>query len=295
MHRLHLPELRFGHTRETLLFAAWAFANGTDFLHSLGLTAGWWCALNLPRREVFEELSSGDIDVLAGPLDLTISARELYLMARDARRATPHYTSGMLVNAALIRAGKEGAIKWPPEIGYTVGIEVKASHYDGRTWKAQHTGERAKILGALDERRDLGINDLTFMHLGIVKPTASADEMDEMFARAGSSFPSVLQPADLGEHGYYRYLMAGVEQSGRTIWGGTGGGWVHAPTARPHRPQPWHESFKARLALLPPPTFFRTFIVRCEACSKWRHSAGPDTTGMACECGKAFRCAAGLP
>jgi hypothetical protein len=288
MHRLHQPELRFGHTRETLLFAEWASASGRDFLGSLGLTGGWWCALNLPRSEVFEESSSGDIDVLAGPLALTINAHELYLMARDVRREKPHYTAGMLVNAALIRAGREGAIQWPPEIGYTIGIEVKTSHYDGRTWKAQHTGERAKILGALDERSALGINDLTFMHLGIVKPTTSAPEMDAMFADAGSSFPAVFEPADLGEHGYYRHLLAGVEQGDRTVWGGLGGGWLHLSTPRPYRPQPWHESLKARLGLLPPPTFFRTFIVRCDACGKWRHSADADASGMVCECGRGF-------
>jgi hypothetical protein len=286
--------LRFGPTRETWLFADWAFANGTEFLHSLGLTAGWWCALNLPRSEVFEHSSSGDIDVLAGPVELTLTVRELSLMARDARREKPHYTAGMAVNAALVRAGKEGAIKWPPKIGRTVGIEVKASHYDGCTWKAQHTGERAKILGALDERRDLGINNLTFMHLGILKPTASADEMEEMFARAGKCFPSIFEPVDLGDHGYYRYLMAGVEQSGRTIWGSMGGGWIHAPTTRAYRPEPWHESLMARLGLLPPPNFFRTFIVRCEACGKWRHSSGPDTTGMVCECGTKFALTQGL-
>ena len=288
MHQLHLKELRVGHTREPMLFAAWASANVTEFLASLGLTAGWWCALNLPRRDVFDESSSGDIDVLAGPIELKISARDLYLMARDERRAKPHYTSGMAVNAALIRVGREGLIKWPPEVGYTVGVEVKASHYDGRGWKAQHIDEHAKIRGALDDRRERGINDLTFMHLGIVTPATSAEHMDQMFAAAGTSFPAVFDGRDLGDYGYYRYLLAGVERDNRTIWGGLGGGWVQESTPRPYRPKPWHENLEARLAALPPPQFFRTFIVRCAACGTWRHSADADPSGMTCHCGTAF-------
>ena len=283
-----MEELRVGHSREPMLFANWASANVTEFLASLGLTAGWWCALNLPRSEVFDEPSSGDIDVLAGPIELKIGARELNLMAREERRAKPHYSSGMAVNAALIRVGREGLIKWPPEVGYTVGVEVKASYYDGLIWKAQHVEKGTKILGALRQRRDRGINDLTFMHLGIVRPATSAEHMDEMFAAAGASFPTVFDGPDLGEYGYYRYLLAGVERDNRTIWGGLGGGWVRASTPRPYRPQPWHTNLEARLGTLPPPHFFRTFIVRCAACGTWRHAADADPSGMRCQCGTAL-------
>jgi len=286
MNRLHLPQLRFGPTRERFLFEDWAFGNGRDFLATLGLTGGWWCALNLPRNELFEERSSGDVDLLAGPLGLSIGAHDFYLMVRDARKTSPGASTAVHLNAALTRAGTEGLVKWPPEIGYTLAVEVKASHYDGAHWKAQHIREGGKILGALRKRQELGVNDVVFMHLGIVTPTTNVDEMERLFADAGRSFPRVFEARDLNGAGYYRRLMAGVERGGNTVWGAEGGGWVCFPEPREFTRQSWHSTLRDRLAKLPPPQFLRTFVVGCHACGQWRHSGSANPTGLVCTCGQ---------
>jgi hypothetical protein len=284
VNRLHLPQLRFGHDRERYQLEDWVVGNGRDFLASLGLRGGWWCAVNLPRHELFDEQSSGDVDLLAGPLGLRISPREFYLMVRDARRASPHGTSGMHVNAALFRAGANGLVQWPPDVGYTLAVEVKASHFDGEKWKSSHVAEKQKILGALRKRRALGVNDVIFVHLAVVVPTKDVDDMDRLFKLAGGSFPLVLEGADLNGAGYYRHLMAGMERDGQMVWGAQGGGWLSVPEESPFTPQGWHQTLQERLANLPRPDFFRTFVIRCQACGRWTHSSSGGWNGRLCEC-----------
>lgn len=288
MNRLHLSELRIGRDRERLQLEEWAFGNGRDFLESLGLTGGWWCALNMPRRELFDERSGGDVDLLAGPLGLRISEHEFRLMVADASRAAPSRPPRMHVNAALVRAGTEGMVQWPPNIGYTIGVEVKASYYDGEKWKASHTGEKEKLLGSLRMRRTLGINQVVLMHLGVVVPMTSVDDMDRMAEEAGRSFPLIFEGNEVEPAGYYRHLMTGVERAGNMVWGAEGGSWICYPEQDVLRCQPWHQTLKERFAALPRPEFFRTYIVRCRSCGQWRHSHSANSAGLSCSCGHAW-------
>jgi hypothetical protein len=241
--------------------------------------------VGLPRRDLFGEQSSGDVDVLAGPLWLTIGRREFDLLLDDARREMPGAPLGWLNNAVMRRAGREGLVQWPPNIRYTAAIEVKSSYFDGQVWKATHVDEEEKVRGSLKKRQQMGVNAVAFMHLGVVVPTQSVDEMDRMFATAVRQFPAVLDDRDLHGAGYFVRAMIGMEKMGKMVWGGEGGpGWIEQPRPKALARQRWHDSLRDRLAQMPRPDFARTFIHGCRDCGQWRHAASADPQGYVCPC-----------
>jgi hypothetical protein len=242
--------------------------------------------MNLSRQEVFGERSGGDIDLLAGPLALTISDVGFAGLVEEERRSLPGGPEGMHQQLAHMRAGREGLVQWPPDVLYTVAIEVKASYFKDGRWKATHEGERAKILGALRERRRRGVNAVAFLHLGVVEPSSDADELDVKMDSAVESFPRIFDPESIEGFGYCIGVMGGVARDGHTPWGAEAGpAWISGPKSSPCENLPWHPAFRNRLAALPRPIFFRTFVHTCPICRRWMHAGSANPTGFSCACG----------
>lgn len=291
LHRLHKSELAKGKNRERHQTEAWFFAYIESVLSGIGLPEGWWCAFNIPRRSIPGLGSSGDIDVLAGPVSLAISDREFGLMLDDARRERPGCQHNYYKNVAYRRAGREGLIEWPPLIGFTAAIEVKSSFFDGERWKATHEGEKDKILGALDERRGLGINVTAFMHLGVVRSAPTAQDLDKRMNLARSTFP-YLEPTSLGPHGYYSGFMGAVVTGSDQMAQGAmeGRHWWKMPEPSLVKPQPWHDAVRERLGSIPPPRFVRTCMHACPACGAWRTSESAELVDCSCASADAPTC-----
>jgi hypothetical protein len=146
-HERYLYEL--GPHRERVANQRWLFWHAGEFLAALGLPFGWWCAVGLLRRQVFGQNHDGDVDLLAGPLELNVSRDEWAVMLRDTAESRPGWSPSMVRGLAVHDACEKGFVAWPPPIGFSVGVEVKASWFDGEKWKATHAGEGRRIAGQL--------------------------------------------------------------------------------------------------------------------------------------------------
>lgn len=285
MLRLHDPGLLAGSAREKLQLEEWCFGNIRELLAEMRLPDGWWCAVDLSRTELFGERSGGDVDLIAGPLGLTISTGEFKAFVAEERRVRPGVPVGVHRQLALMRAGREGLVQWPPDVRQTSAIEVKASYFKDERWKATHEGEREKILGSLRERRRLGVNSLAFLHLGVVEPTDDADALDARMDAACRTFPLLFDEPTMGDFGYCIGIMGGVARDGATPWGAQAGpSWIALPKTSDVLSRAWHEGLRQRLATLPRPTFFRTFIHSCASCGVWRHAGSANAEGVLCSC-----------
>jgi hypothetical protein len=280
---IHLSGVAKGATRERLQLENWLFAYGPDFLLRLGLPNGWWCAVNLPRRDVFAEASSGDVDLLAGPLGLTIGEHDFALMLSDAQRARPQGPPDLLRAEALDRAGKEGLVQWPPDVRFTVAVEVKASFFDGQQWKATHVDEKQKILGSLRERRARGVNSATFLHLGVVAAVTDYDELDARIDLALDRFP-VMPPDEFTGFGYVVRVMGAMTHDERLACGCEKGLWLAHPRTAALEHCEWHDSLRDRFARMPRPRYFRTFVHACPRCRHWSHAGSANVAGVSCSC-----------
>jgi hypothetical protein len=281
---VHKEEALRGEQRERRQLQAWLVAGATDLLTPMGLANGWWCALEMLRSEVFADGTSGDVDLLAGPLELDIGDEEWHERVESARRVSDERLAVPLAMAAL---ESEGRVKWPPDVSYTVAVEVKASYYvDG--WRATHVGEATKILGSLRQRKRYGINCVSLLHLGVLEPADSVDAMEER-ARCAAALPEIAAARRFGEFGYATGTMASVADSGELPWGEMNGlRWMNYP--RPSTKtaeQSWHDGLRQRFAEMPVPRSYRTYIHRCPYCCTWMHAGSASTDGFACSsCGE---------
>lgn len=295
MHRLHLPELAAGPKRERLQIEEWLFLQCRELLGELVPTLGWWCALELPCSEVFGGNLSGDVDLLAGPLRFRPPLGALKrLMAEEP--PSPAAFPGLRRERTVQRAARAGLVEWPPRLECTAAVEVKSSYFDGAQWKARHSGERQKILGSLQKRRELGVNSVSFMHLGVVRPCSSEDELDARLDEAWKEFQtSCLFDVETFKCHGYGYL---VRIMGLAIVGDTWIGrevpdqelerslpWICRP--RPERTLgrfDWQDRLQARLAKVPPPSHIRTFVHRCSHCRGWFQAGSANPEGFRCGC-----------
>jgi hypothetical protein len=293
-----LPDPRYlgqlGTLRERAAVARWMYSHAEEIPRFLGLPNGWWCGLFLQRADLFGDRCDGDVDFIAGPLRYTFSDDEwearvwAELRKRPFNTAVPYYH----LIAAHAQAGQDGCVDWPPRIDYVVAGEVKASHHDGRTWKATHENERVRIGGQLRYLDQRGVNRAAFLHVGATAPPESPDgswdAASQHLAVARASFPDAFDAEALPGFGCIRAIMAGVPGHNEARAG------VHSPLiewapARLLNPvveRVWHSTLHERLASLPRPNYLRTWILACPSCAHWQLAALPDPSGMHCgSCG----------
>lgn len=293
--RFDHPSLRHGHDREPHQIEDWLTVHCDEFLAAHGLPWGWWCGINLPREQVFGDMP-GDIDIIAGPVGLTITPAELAALVAEEDRRWPNAPTNHNLNAALRRACREGYVEWPPRVAFTAAVEAKASYFERGEWHATHAGERGQVAGSLRTRQRFGVNVASLLHLGVVEPTDTAEELDQRVDAARATFPFHCG-AFLDGFGYMTGVMGGMARHGTMTWGRISGpGWMQQPSLlNPLQPQPWHADLRARLGAMPPPPFFRTFIHACRACGPWRHSQSPNPDDQPCACSLGSRSPARRP
>jgi hypothetical protein len=278
-----------GPERERVAIERWCFGHFPDLLAAVGLRRGWWFGFGLRRRDVFG-VGDGDVDIVAGPIELTWSPKERKEIVREqAARYQPRRVS-WLRSLALLRAGELGFVDWPPRIGFVAAIEVKASFFNGRKWKRTHEGERDEIRGQLDLLHDHGVNSVSFLHLASTTPAgvigrswhAAADRID-LANQIG--FPDVFNPD--GRTGILRAFMAAIPEGTEDMDGiHEGLTTIAPPVCSPIGEQPWHANLRRRLGELPKPTYFRTSILPCGDCDRWRLAGAPRTADFPCGCRK---------
>ncbi|HVV51985.1 MAG TPA: hypothetical protein VHO06_20110 [Polyangia bacterium] len=265
-----------GPDRERVAIDRWCLGHFPELLAAVGLRRGWWVGFGLGRREVFDE-GDGDVDILAGPMEMTWSQRDRKDIVREQAAKYPRYPTSWLRNLALLRAGELGLVEWPPKIGFVAAIEAKASYFDGETWKRRHDsrGERAELRGQVDLLHDHGINSVSFLHIASTTPAGTpghswvpaADRMD-LANRIG--FPNAFEPD--GRTGVLRAFMAAIPEGTEDMDGIHEGLTIlHPPAHRTVEARPWHARLHARLADLPRPSYFRTTVVPCATCRRWMH------------------------
>lgn len=280
MRALSLPDAMVGRGRERRQIEAWFFNLAHDTLGELGLGGGWWCAINMPRRDLFDDSSSGDVDILAGPLAYDLTSDEWSERLRSASRINGPALAEANAHA---QAGWGGHVAWPPSIRYTVAIEVKASYYSDR-WKATHQDRAQQVLGALRQRQRYGINRVAFLHLGSLTSSNDVDAMDARSAIAG--WPQLIcDPEEFGDFGYGSAVMSNVASNGEPTWGALRGIVWHS------RPQlvnevkrtKWHAALERRFATMPRPRTVCTYVHKCPYCDDWMHAGSASPDGFACE------------
>jgi hypothetical protein len=268
----HLSDL--GPDRERVAIERWCVGHFPELLAAVGLRRGWWFGVGLDRRDIFET-GDGDVDIVAGSIELTWSPGDRKEIVREQASKYPRYPMSWLRSLALLRAGELGFVLWPPKIGFVAAIEVKASYFDGTKWKRTHEGEREEICRQVGLLHDHGVNSVSFLHLASTTPAGmigqswepAAQRMD-LANRIG--FPSVFEPD--GRTGVLRAFMAAIPEGTEDMDGIHEGLTIlHPAVHRTVDRRPWHAALHARLAELPKPRYFRTTIVPCTTCRRWKH------------------------
>jgi hypothetical protein len=165
-----------GERREQLALRRFLAMSGDQLMSALGIHSLWWCGLFLPRRDLLASGLNGDIDLLAGPLELTIPSDEWKRRIDREKNGMPlaaHPTR--ILELALMRACSDGLVRWPPSIEEVRAVEVKVSWYDPdkRTMKASHSNSRQRVKGQLQLLIDHGFRNVGFLHLCFTKPRDS--------------------------------------------------------------------------------------------------------------------------
>ena len=165
----HLYNL--GQDREDTAIERWMYGHCAEVLSALGLPSGWWCGLWLQRDDIYGNGANGDIDLLAGPLELDFDETELAARVRAEASSRPLATDpGFIRNVAIMQAAQDGHVVWPPSVETVVACEVKASRFDGSAWRTTHLGEHARVKGQLDGHLDQGVDRVALLHLCATKP-----------------------------------------------------------------------------------------------------------------------------
>lgn len=255
----------------------WLPLFGADLMAALGLPDLWWCGLNLPRSELFGS-GNGDVDVIAGPLEFSLSATEWDVRVRAEQQAWGHdsHPSWWRLGAAH-RAAEQGLLRWPPCMDTVVGCEVKASWFSARTmgWKATHAREGRRTAGQLRLLLERGLNRVALLHLGVTEPYDHPSANPWMAAailadHAMTSMPRLIDHADLPEAGDFKALIGAVGHKMESE-AGAGGRLVVLQAAQVnHRlPLSWRNTLQAGLARCSAPRTFRTFVQTCCHCRGW--------------------------
>lgn len=286
--RRHLYEA--GQDRERLAVMRWLSVGADHLLAVLGLAGPAWCALNVPRSEVFEDGADGDVDLLAGPIEFDITDSEWDKRFQSEARHWPLATHrSRIIEMALLRACEESRMVWPPRMETVVACEAKASWFEPEAGhlKVTHAGEARRVQGQLRLLLDRGVDRVAFLHVGATKPREGTDinlwfqaSIDAGDAQAAlDQLDLLFTPADLPSCGYFRTVLGAVcvdfeDRSGA-------GGLVK--TLSPVSPNPaaatasreWRDRLRQRLAACGPVPTPRVFITCCARCGRWTASGLP--------------------
>ncbi|MCZ6692039.1 MAG: hypothetical protein O7H41_20830 [Planctomycetota bacterium] len=278
----HIYDL--GMDREASATSRWLDLSGHRLFAEFGFGIPWWCGINLARADLFQEGMDGDVDIMAGPLQWDLTEEEWReRIDAQARRCSLTTARSNVIDYAVLRAAAEGKIKWPPDLGFLVACEVKASRFqpeDG-IWRSTHTGEGIRVKGQLQLLLDRGIDNVAFLHLGATKPKegpainpylqAAGDAAD-----AEDQFPRVYNPPSLPLSGYFTSTLGAVDFALENE-SGAGGVIRVLQDCRPNPvgPQPWRAKLSEHLTKLPQPTVPCFFILPCPRCGAWRPVTRP--------------------
>ncbi|MHB8408994.1 MAG: hypothetical protein ACYDHY_13030 [Acidiferrobacterales bacterium] len=272
-----------GMERERKGAQRWLSVFAERFFPVLGIEGPWWCAPNLPRPEVFGDGYDGDVDLVAGPLEFSITEADWsHRFECEARRCPLDTQRAMIIHMALVRACAEGLIIWPLRMDMVVACEAKVSWFDPSTGKckATHAGEASRVRGQLKVILEHGVDRVAFLHLVTTKPgvtgasawgQAAAD-----CAQATEAFghqPPLFGSADLPLCGYYRVIVGAVPHKSENL-AGAGGSVQILQAAQPNAArmtsaQTWRNVLRERLARCPRPMWPNAYVNVCPRCGKW--------------------------
>jgi len=255
---------------------------------------GAWCALNLPRRVIFEDNKDGDVDVLAGPLAPAFNLEQLNHALKEARdRFGPMaHESRVLELASMVLLEKYGVV-WPPQDRTVVALEAKASRFsyeaheaaspgdphapqDG--WKGSHKGESGRVLGQLSYLIGSGVDAVSFLQLGATKPRD--DSAGHAWFVAGQDASTaedcvhlVFDPTST-PYGYFLWVVGAIEGKSED-WAGAGPPLriMHEPELQNGADNEWKTAFFDKLARLSAPTSLSP-IIGCGSDGQLRWEAG---------------------
>ena len=285
----HIFELR--EEREPVAVDRWLNLNASQLFRALGLSDFWWCALRLPRKDVFADTRDGDIDILAGPLEFDMREEEWRTRIDGESQRRPLSTAHSNIETfAVLRATAEGLIQWPPNLDTLVACEAKASWFrpDAQQWKATHAGEAARVKGQLKRLLQEGFDRVGFLHIGATQPRdvgiinpwlqSAADATD-----GEDKLMPIYAPADMPLCGYFTTVLGAVPFAAEHMSGAGSALRVRqACLPNPAPTQQWREQLRQRLAQLPKPTSPTTFILSCPDCGRWNMRSRP--VDLTCTC-----------
>lgn len=282
---------RMGMKREFVGLPRWLELRAPDLMRIMGLPGGWWCGLFLSRRDIFGSAIDGDVDILAGPLDFTLSHKDWEKRIEQESRNLPLTTvQSNIISLTGLRAAEEGMILWPPSMEMLVACEVKVSwfHPEDQKWKRTHKGEAREVKGQLSRLMNEGVNRVAFLHLGATKPRihslANPYFQAAIDGAAGDDdFPLVFNPTEMPECGYFTAMLGAVPNAEEDQSGAGGVPRVLHPCL-PNKvlKQGWRELLQDRLARFPRPKSPWIFIFSCTKCGRWDLRDNP--LDMSCTC-----------
>jgi hypothetical protein len=291
----HVFQLR--DSREAVALARWLYPFAAEeLLGHLGLNSPWWwCGLRVPRRPLFGGQFDGDVDILAGPLELEPASD----VARAVQGGTSHGIRGRTAYERVLDAVRSAkvSVRWPPRVTSVVACEVKVSWFDTELCKMKrtHEGEGEEVKGGLRSLLSEGIGSVSFLHLVVTKPTRSGflhpwlqalfdgDEAAKSLQRAGP----IYDPRELPTCGYLTCVVGAVAHKTEDEAGAGGTLRVvqacspNCTNSPPRRV--WQARLSAHLRRCDPPTTPCTYVLACAACGRWKATINP--VSVACDCG----------
>jgi hypothetical protein len=277
-----------GEQRENTAIRRWLTANpenGLELARACGLfqtdaPAGWWCGLNLLRRDVFGDTADGDVDLIVGPLEFDLDDDGWRSYEARAALGPNAHPDKVLFFSALLAAG-DGHVIWPPRLDQIAAIEAKASWFQvepADKWKRIITGKKIGLRGQLDYLLRQGVDRVAFFHLAATAPRPQPAGNPWLAAGADArsaqrSFPTIFQPEEIPWCGYFRTIVGAVAHAPEDV-AGAGGvlGTVIAPPANPAATG--HESWRNRFVTGSPDWVEAAGRLGGSCCHAWRAARG---------------------
>ena len=258
--RPHISRLHS--TRESVGTTRWLTINAHNLAGAFGITGPFWCGLFLPRKALFDARLDGDVDFLAGPLELEVGEDEWRRRVdEECRRHHIGVARSVVVHHCWMRAAEDGLLRSPPRVDFIAACEMKASWFDAEkgTWHATHAREGRRVKGQIELLLRFGLDRVGLLHLGATKPRA-VESINPWFLAghdaetARRTLPLVFAPDELPKCGYFQAVIGSVPFACEDL-SGAGGSLVIQQQSRPLAPpvQDWREGLCTRLAELPRP------------------------------------------
>ena len=284
--RPHISQLHS--TREPVSTTRWLTINARNLAAALGIMQPFWCGLFLSRKAVLDSSLQGDVDFLAGPLELEVNETEWRdRLDAECRRHHIGVPRSLVIQRCTLKAAEDGLLLWPPRLNRLAACEVKASWFDAeaRTWHASHRREGSRVKGQLKLLLRFGLDRVGFLHLGATKPRV-VESINPWFLAghdaevARKALPFVFAPEELPECGYFQAVIGSVPFACEDRSGAGGSLMIQQQSQALALPvQNWREGLLKRLAELPRPRSLEAFISECPTCNQWQFTsvsgAGP--------------------